>query len=815
MFIKKLQIMSFGKFHNMTISLHDGFNIIYGENEAGKSTIHKFIEGMFFGFFKDQKTRKIYSDDYTKYLPFEGKYYGGTMIYFHEEKTLRLERNLLKGKDHVVIYDEATGEDITSQFYFDGALKLASPFHISAMNRTIYNNTINIAQLGSTAQGELMHQLKDKLANYGQSKTDISVKNAIKKLFSLQNALGTEKRKGSPLYQKVQQKERLLYEKEKSIDNENQMKELLNRKEKIEEKIQQLGPIKDKYKKNLEGIYSGIALQKLKQYEELKMENEKYHEKLTQLKGKKVEIDDYNEIVKLENRILMLEENKVILCKKMDETSKEIEAFKENATRNSGTTQYNTVLQDQQQLQFYINEKTNLTFQIENSKDYYLREKLKEKKAKLRSLQLARVFSFGVGAVGFAAGFYNKFFYFFSIFLILVGYCTYKIRHINENIKTGYYELSKIMDRMQKIQSDLSSLDKSIEQILHKYRCRDHSQFMNEVLSDYLNKSEKAESLQQQFQSLNLIKKNILEDIHVSEKKVEGYRTTINSLLFQNQVDSVEAFHQAMNNNALYDTIQNKIDYNKTMMDTIIKKVEYNDIVHKAQKYEELKQWIEIQDEQALQDALKDVHDTIDEYLSEKYKIEGMMENIISSNKPLWEIETELIYVQKELDNINHKMQSIQLAANIIGKISDEIHNELAPEINEMLGTILNQITQKYGKVKVTKDLEIKIEDPHLQRLLSLDHISLGTIDQVYFAFRLGLNSFLQGEDFPLLLDEAFILYDDNRLRNVLQYLIEHAKGRQILLFSSQKREEAILQTLTKEFHVVHLNPLSVLAPSH
>ena len=46
----ELHIDGFGKFHDRTISFNDGINIIYGKNEAGKSTLHTFIRGMLYGY---------------------------------------------------------------------------------------------------------------------------------------------------------------------------------------------------------------------------------------------------------------------------------------------------------------------------------------------------------------------------------------------------------------------------------------------------------------------------------------------------------------------------------------------------------------------------------------------------------------------------------------------------------------------------------------------------------------------------------------------------------------------------------------------
>ena len=36
----ELHINGFGKIHDRTISFSDGINVIYGRNEAGKSTLH-------------------------------------------------------------------------------------------------------------------------------------------------------------------------------------------------------------------------------------------------------------------------------------------------------------------------------------------------------------------------------------------------------------------------------------------------------------------------------------------------------------------------------------------------------------------------------------------------------------------------------------------------------------------------------------------------------------------------------------------------------------------------------------------------------
>ncbi len=67
MFIKKIQINNFGKLKNKEIEFKSGINVIYGENESGKSTLLDFISSMFYGINKNKNGKEI--SNYDKYLP--------------------------------------------------------------------------------------------------------------------------------------------------------------------------------------------------------------------------------------------------------------------------------------------------------------------------------------------------------------------------------------------------------------------------------------------------------------------------------------------------------------------------------------------------------------------------------------------------------------------------------------------------------------------------------------------------------------------------------------------------------------------------
>lgn len=79
MYIKKAELTNFGKFHQKTISFSKGLNVVYGENESGKSTLHSFLLAMLFGLEK-KRGRAGRNDMYQRFEPWNAAaYYAGSL----------------------------------------------------------------------------------------------------------------------------------------------------------------------------------------------------------------------------------------------------------------------------------------------------------------------------------------------------------------------------------------------------------------------------------------------------------------------------------------------------------------------------------------------------------------------------------------------------------------------------------------------------------------------------------------------------------------------------------------------------------------
>lgn len=170
--------------------------------------------------------------------------------------------------------------------------------------------------------------------------------------------------------------------------------------------------------------------------------------------------------------------------------------------------------------------------------------------------------------------------------------------------------------------------------------------------------------------------------------------------------------------------------------------------------------------------------------LEEQKEKETICANLLESLEEMREQEEEARGQELEIE-------AVRLAMGTIKSLSDEIYQESARKLNERISAILGEITGgKYTSIFLDANMEVRINTP--QKLLSLAQVSRGTMDQIYFALRMAVGEMLcQGEPVPVLLDDAFAMYDDDRLERTLNWLKK--SGRQVILFTCHKREQELL----------------------
>lgn len=157
--ILKLELKNFGKFQNKVIELGDGIQLLYGENEAGKSTIHTFIKSMLFGMERGRGRASV-NDTFSRYEPWENpSYYAGAMNFECGGKVFRLERSFDKvmRRNSLICLDD--GEELSVE---DGDLTML----LGGLEASGYEDTLYIGQLRAKTSQNLGAELKNFATNY-------------------------------------------------------------------------------------------------------------------------------------------------------------------------------------------------------------------------------------------------------------------------------------------------------------------------------------------------------------------------------------------------------------------------------------------------------------------------------------------------------------------------------------------------------------------------------------------------------------------------------------------------------------------------
>ena len=258
--IKEIKINSYGNIQNKEIQLIKGINLIYGNNESGKSTLLHFITHMFYGISKNKRGKII--SDYDKYLPWNTEEFSGKINYeLDSGETFEVFRNFKK-KDPVILNSQY--EDVTSQYVVDKTNGNQFFFEQTKMNEETFLSSVVSEQNQVEIDKQTQNILIQKLANIAGTGDDtISYKKAMDKLNKKQTEeIGTNRTQEKPINVVQKRIEEL----------EKQKKEIVCLKNKIIDLEKEESQIQNKLTEKKEEIEIAKQLKKIKEKEELEKE---------------------------------------------------------------------------------------------------------------------------------------------------------------------------------------------------------------------------------------------------------------------------------------------------------------------------------------------------------------------------------------------------------------------------------------------------------------------------------------------------------------------------------------------------------------
>ena len=186
-------------------------------------------------------------------------------------------------------------------------------------------------------------------------------------------------------------------------------------------------------------------------------------------------------------------------------------------------------------------------------------------------------------------------------------------------------------------------------------------------------------------------------------------------------------------------------------------------------------------------------------------RLEMQKKDILEKLEKKSNIEEELSNLQDRLKEILEYNDVINLAIESLEDANKKMKENITPQFtNNLSNAIKNISNEKYKNVKVNEENGILVEIEN-GKYVPVDVLSSGTIDQLYLSLRISSLDELTKENMPIILDETFAYFDNNRLENVLSFLNTEYKERQILILTCTNRETEALEKLGIEYNKITL----------
>lgn len=272
--LERLQINGFGNIRDKEIELKNGINLIYGNNESGKSTLANFIKSVFYGVNRNKAGNDF--SEFEQYKPWESIEFSGKVEYELNENHYTVFRDF--NRNNCKIFDK-DGCDITGEFPKDKTRGAEVGLHHFNIDEETFMNTLFVSQKNSEVELQTQRNLIQKLTNILQTgQESISFEKIKTKLQKkITDEIGTDRTHNKPINiikRDIADKEQIV---SKLLNNRNRKAVLEDRKIDIKEQI-------DKTEHSINQINKVLDVKQ--KYASLLEEKERMYELTLKIKAK-------------------------------------------------------------------------------------------------------------------------------------------------------------------------------------------------------------------------------------------------------------------------------------------------------------------------------------------------------------------------------------------------------------------------------------------------------------------------------------------------------------------------------------------------
>ena len=288
------------------------------------------------------------------------------------------------------------------------------------------------------------------------------------------------------------------------------------------------------------------------------------------------------------------------------------------------------------------------------------------------------------------------------------------------------------------------------------------------------------------FTVLKIIKNN--NKIKEKNKEQKRYLTEIE--IIQNNINKIQKNIDKKNEENIQ---KNKIEKNK-IKNTYKNEIDENEINYLLEE-----------NINEINNILENLNNEISSLKLQLHTNEIDYNNIIKKSEEKAKLEEQLEGSLEEKEEILKLANSINIAKTALENAYNKMKEEITPKFTKNLSNIVGKISSnKYNKIRFI-DGQGLIVELNNGEYINANKLSIGTIDQLYLSLRLSAMQEITQEKMPVILDEVFAYYDNERLENILKYLNENYKENQIIIFTCSNREKEILDKNEIKYNYISL----------
>lgn len=772
--INSCNITSFGKFKNYKIDFSDGLNIVFGENEAGKSTVMAFIKMMFYGY--NGKASDLEKNPRKKYMPWDSSLMGGSIDFTSGGKNYRLTREFKGGNssDKITLTDTDLGTDIKLSAKGDVGQEI---FGISdaAFERTLFIGSLGVPEKNTAAEGEINGKLSN-IASTGDE--DISAELVKARILKAKESLMSRSGKIGAYDKSLAKAEAL--KAELAAARENEQKALVLEAE-IAEKERQAALVKAEGDRLFKIMKKADLFKKranLTKYIEAFETEEKLKKVLTLPNGEQAD-KTYSD--RIRNGVAELQ----LMQRALTETEGIVNSLKREAE--------NLKTEDTSKLDNLRTQKGDIETKLTNSENEA--DRVRER---VTTLQIATsgkpetkpntllvvlgIILAAVGGVAAAITFRSNMPLFYGeiggaaigLILFLLGFILKRKLSdggLKEELVLAQGELDALLSKIADLKSRLDRTDSEINSCL-----------IDSGSKKVLLEAKQGELYKMQ-QSLLSKKEEFIAKKAALSNLCEPFG------LFAEMDDALQ----------IADDIVGKNDALKAA--EVARNLAADST--NCQSYEEAKARLsDLNSDETLRDITpeeaENAKDSIRTLTAESGKLREELTGLRHTLRDLVSNSRTVPVIELVIKENEAELQS-QKAFCAAADIAMEVLSDSFADMRRSFGSVLESETSKifrgltngaYSSVDISKDLDIKVNREDTLGAKEWQFLSSGTADQAYLSLRLALAGLIEAEEdtLPIFMDDPLAQYDDTRAETALSYLTEYAKSHQIMFFTCHSK---------------------------